>query len=212
MQLLARSEAIEKVRDRQSDIQVEANFCQNKIRELECLVLRLGAERSELQGQVARAKADLAHHETQQRLHSTRIEFASESNELLGEEVTWLQELLAAKKGEGEAIYTDMRDHLSTQEDGILAAAESANNFARHLGAQQRKLQADLTADLAKLRHPNQQQAEDDRSLEFAMQQLNLSMGSRADTRDRLLSVRDEVSSVLLPPESESGAGGRSGE
>lgn len=46
-----------------------------------------------------------------------------------------LQELLDTKKGEGETIYTDMRDHLSTQEDTILSTSETTNNFANHLGS-----------------------------------------------------------------------------
>jgi hypothetical protein len=58
---------------------------------------------------------------------------------------------LENKKSEGETIYTDMRDHLSTQEDTIMSAGESTNDFANHLGAQQRKIQSQLRTDVQKL-------------------------------------------------------------
>ena len=39
--------------------------------------------------------------------------------ELLREEVRTLEELCEGKKGEGEDLYSDMRDKLSAQEDRI---------------------------------------------------------------------------------------------
>ena len=77
-------------------------------------MLKLSSEKCNLLREIDHAKSDLLEHETVQRLNQSKIEFATESVAILGEEVVHLQEILETKKGEGETIYTDMRDHLST--------------------------------------------------------------------------------------------------
>jgi hypothetical protein len=66
---MARSENIEKIRDRQSDIQIAANYYQNKIQEVEILVLKLNNEKCNLMREIDLAKSDLIEHETVQRLN-----------------------------------------------------------------------------------------------------------------------------------------------
>ena len=87
LKLMSRSENIEKIRDRQSDVQIAADFYQSKIQEIEILVLKLGSEKCSLRREIEHAKSDLLEHETVQRLNQTKIEFATESVAILGEEV-----------------------------------------------------------------------------------------------------------------------------
>jgi hypothetical protein len=47
----------------------------------------------------------------------------------LKEEVFALKDLVDFKKEEGECLYTDIRDHLSSQEDALLSGHDQTNNF-----------------------------------------------------------------------------------
>ena len=87
-----------------------------------------------------------------------------------------------------------MRDHLSTQEDSILSIGESANEYANHLGSQQSKLHAELQTDLQKLKGLNWRQIERDRSLEYAMEKLNLSLETRLKNRNELCKMQSGIS------------------
>jgi len=74
-----------------------------------------------------------------------------EQIDLLHEEVSSLKDLVDFKKEEGETLYTDIRDHLSAQEDALLTSHDQTNNYSANLLCTQTSLNNNLTNDCAQL-------------------------------------------------------------
>ena len=110
---MQRSEVVEKIRDRQSDIQIQALHYRNSINQINAVLAKIRQEKCELTNKITQAKANLQIQQDSQKLQQAKIEMSQGQVELLQEEVQTLKELLDSKKEEGETLYTDIRDHLS---------------------------------------------------------------------------------------------------
>lgn len=127
-----RSEVFEKIRDRQCDVQMQATFYHHKIGELQELLLKLKDEKTDLKREISNTKAGTSAQKKMQSVNESKIQIGQGQVELLHEEIADLKELLGQKKDQGEVIYTDMRDHLSSQEVSLLTVHDSTSRFVNH--------------------------------------------------------------------------------